>query len=101
MGLGCVGMSYGFGPAADWHDMIALIGAAVERGVTVFDTAEAYGPFWIAPHHRSPSTGPGTPKSWSEGPIAERREDVFSCVPWLTGPAPVLGMEAATISPAA
>jgi aryl-alcohol dehydrogenase-like predicted oxidoreductase len=45
LGLGCMGMSYGFGPAADKKEMISLIRSAVERGVTFFDTAEAYGPF--------------------------------------------------------
>jgi aryl-alcohol dehydrogenase-like predicted oxidoreductase len=45
LGLGCMGMSYGYGPAADKKEMISLIRAAVERGVTFFDTAEAYGPF--------------------------------------------------------
>ena len=45
IGLGCMGMSFGYGPAADKQEMIALIRAAFERGVTCFDTAEAYGPF--------------------------------------------------------
>jgi len=45
LGLGCMGMSFGYGPAADKGESIALIRAAVERGVTLFDTAEAYGPF--------------------------------------------------------
>jgi aryl-alcohol dehydrogenase-like predicted oxidoreductase len=45
LGLGCMGMRSAYGPAADKHEMIALIRAAVERGVTLFDTAEAYGPF--------------------------------------------------------
>src|SRR5436190_5309797 len=45
MGLGCMGMSFGYGPAADKKEMISLIRTAVERGVTFFDTAEAYGPF--------------------------------------------------------
>lgn len=45
MGLGCMGMSYGYGPASDKRDMIALIRTAVENGVTFFDTAECYGPF--------------------------------------------------------
>src|SRR5579864_2550774 len=45
LGLGCMGMSFGFGPAMDKKDGIALIRAAVERGVTFFDTAEVYGPF--------------------------------------------------------
>lgn len=44
MGLGCMGMSHGYGPAADRQDGIKLIRAAVERGVTFFDTAEVYGP---------------------------------------------------------
>lgn len=45
LGLGCMGMSFGFGPAKDKGEMIALIRAAHERGVTFFDTAEVYGPF--------------------------------------------------------
>jgi len=45
IGLGCMGMSFGLGPPADKQEMIALIRSAVERGVTFFDTAEAYGPF--------------------------------------------------------
>src|SRR5437016_2284966 len=43
IGLGCMGMSYGYGPAADKKKMISLMRTAVERGVTFFDTAEAYG----------------------------------------------------------
>ena len=45
LGLGCMGMSFGYGPAADKQEMISLLRAAVERGVTFFDTAEVYGPF--------------------------------------------------------
>lgn len=45
LGLGCMGMSFGYGPAQDKQEMIALIRSAVERGVTFFDTAEVYGPF--------------------------------------------------------
>src|SRR6202049_2452030 len=45
IGLGCMGMSFGYGPAQDKKEMISLLRAAVERGVTFFDTAEAYGPF--------------------------------------------------------
>jgi aryl-alcohol dehydrogenase-like predicted oxidoreductase len=45
IGLGCMGMSFGYGPAHDKQEMISLLRAAVERGVTFFDTAEAYGPF--------------------------------------------------------
>ena len=44
IGLGCMGMSFGYGPAADKKEMIALIRSAVEEGVTFFDTAEVYGP---------------------------------------------------------
>lgn len=45
IGLGCMGMSMSYGPPGDKREMIALLRAAVERGVTFFDTAEAYGPF--------------------------------------------------------
>jgi len=45
IGLGCMGMSFGYGPPKDKQEMISLIRAAVERGVTFFDTAEIYGPF--------------------------------------------------------
>jgi aryl-alcohol dehydrogenase-like predicted oxidoreductase len=45
LGLGCMGLSFGLGPAVDQKDGIALIRAAVERGVTFFDTAEVYGPY--------------------------------------------------------
>ncbi len=45
IGLGCMGMSFNYGPAGDKQEMISLIRAAVERGVTFFDTAEVYGPF--------------------------------------------------------
>ena len=45
IGLGCMGMSFGYGPPADKREMIGLIRSAVEQGVTFFDTAEVYGPF--------------------------------------------------------
>ena len=45
LGLGCMGLTYGYGPAVDKQDAIVLIRAAFERGVTFFDTAEMYGPF--------------------------------------------------------
>ncbi len=45
IGLGCMGMSFGYGPPADKEEMISLIRSAVERGITFFDTAEVYGPF--------------------------------------------------------
>ena len=45
IGLGCMGMSYSYGPPADKQEMIRLLRSAVERGITFFDTAEVYGPF--------------------------------------------------------
>ena len=45
IGLGCMGLSFGYGPAVDKQTGIALIRSAVEQGVTFFDTAEVYGPF--------------------------------------------------------
>src|SRR6187200_3155409 len=45
IGLGCMGMSSGYGPAGDQREMVSLIRTAVDRGVTFFDTAEVYGPF--------------------------------------------------------
>jgi aryl-alcohol dehydrogenase-like predicted oxidoreductase len=45
LGLGCMGMSFGYGPAGDKQEMISLLRSAVERGVTFFDTAEVYGPY--------------------------------------------------------
>src|SRR6267142_1688264 len=45
IGLGCMGMSFSYGPAKDKQEMISLIRAALDRGITFFDTAEAYGPF--------------------------------------------------------
>jgi aryl-alcohol dehydrogenase-like predicted oxidoreductase len=45
LGLGCMGMSFGYGPPKDEQEMISVIGAAVDLGVAFFDTAEVYGPF--------------------------------------------------------
>jgi len=45
IGFGCMGLSFGYGPAVDQQHGISIIRAAVERGVTFFDTAEVYGPF--------------------------------------------------------
>src|ERR1043166_9046465 len=45
LGLGCMGMSYAYGQTPDKQEMISLLRAAVDRGVTFFDTAEVYGPF--------------------------------------------------------
>src|SRR6516164_9626092 len=46
IGLGCMGMSWSYGPAKDKREMTALLHAAVDRGITFFDTAEVYGPFF-------------------------------------------------------
>src|SRR6478609_4175621 len=45
LGLGCMGMSFGYGPPKDKNEMISVIRSAVEQGVTFFDTAEVYGPY--------------------------------------------------------
>src|SRR5436853_2466972 len=45
IGLGCMGMSFSYGPPKDKQEMVALLRAAVERGITFFDTAEVYGPY--------------------------------------------------------
>ena len=45
LGLGCMGMSFSYGPPNDEQEMISLLHAAVDRGITFFDTAEVYGPF--------------------------------------------------------
>ena len=45
LGLGCMGMSFGYGPPGDKKEMISIIRAAFDRGVTFFDTAEIYGPY--------------------------------------------------------
>ena len=45
LGLGCMGLSHGYGPATDTQQAIALIRSAFDRGVTFFDTAEVYGPY--------------------------------------------------------
>jgi predicted aldo/keto reductase-like oxidoreductase len=45
IGLGCMGLSFGLGPAIDKKEAVAVIRSAVDRGVTLFDTAEGYGPF--------------------------------------------------------
>ncbi len=50
IGLGCMGLSFGYGPAIDKQDAIKLIHAASDKGVTFFGTAEAYGPFTNAKH---------------------------------------------------
>jgi aryl-alcohol dehydrogenase-like predicted oxidoreductase len=79
VGLGCMGMSSVYGPAADRQEMISLIRAAVERGVTFFDTAESYGPFTneelvgeaLAPFRRQ--TVIATKFGWDIDPITGAR----------------------------
>ena len=71
IGLGCMGISSGLGPAADRRQGIAVIRAAVERGVTFFDTAEAYGPFAneemvVRPSRRSATRWSSPPNSASD-----------------------------------
>ena len=66
IGLGCMGMSQSYGPAPHKQELIALIRAAVERGVTFFDTAEVYGPFsrtrsWWAKRWPPSGTGSSSP----------------------------------------
>ncbi len=58
LGFGCMGFSFGYGPATDRKQRISVIRAAFERGVTLFDTAEGYGPFT--------NKELGFPKTWSE-----------------------------------
>jgi aryl-alcohol dehydrogenase-like predicted oxidoreductase len=77
IGLGCMGLSFGYGPAADKQQAISVIRAAVERGITFFDTAQVYGPFTneelvgeALARFRDQvviaTKGLATPKSWSE-----------------------------------
>jgi aryl-alcohol dehydrogenase-like predicted oxidoreductase len=79
IGLGCMGLSYGLGPAVDEKQGMALIRAAVERGVTFFDTAEVYGPFTneeLVGQALAPFRGRGlviaTKFGWDVGPGRER-----------------------------
>ncbi len=78
LGLGCMGMSYSYGPPKDKQEMISLIRAAVERGVTFFDTAEAYGPYFneeLVGEALAPFRGKvaiATKFGWKIDPKAER-----------------------------
>jgi aryl-alcohol dehydrogenase-like predicted oxidoreductase len=78
LGLGCMGMSFSYGPPKDKQEMISLLRAAVERGVTFFDTAEAYGPFTneeLVGEALSPFRGQvviATKFGWRIDPKAER-----------------------------
>jgi aryl-alcohol dehydrogenase-like predicted oxidoreductase len=77
LGFGCMGLSFGDGPATSREEGIAILRAAVDGGVTFFDTAEAYGPFTneelVAQRHRSRSTARATPSTcrrWSGAEMA-------------------------------
>ena len=67
LGLGCMSMTSGYGPSADRQEMIKLIRAAHDRGVTLFDTAEAYGPFSCA----SVTFEPGARSAWHTHPLGQ------------------------------
>lgn len=63
LGFGCMGLSHGYGPATDKQQAIALIRAAVDKGVTFFDTAEIYGPYLnedVVGGSPGPGAGPGS-----------------------------------------
>lgn len=78
LGLGCMGMSLGYGPAADVNEMVKLIRNAVDMGVTHFDTAEVYGPFINEEYweRRSPpsETGSRLPRSSVSDPTRPMEE---------------------------
>src|SRR2546429_9631369 len=67
IGLGCMGMSFSYGPPKDKQEMISLIRTAVERGVTFFDTAEVYGPYT-----NEELVGEALAPFWSQGVIATK-----------------------------
>ena len=94
LGLGCMGMSFSYGPPADKEEMIALLRSAVDRGVTFFDTAEVYGPFTneelvesqlLTIMHDHLALGIGWPRvSWSvsvEGQLRLRAAEMRSRFP--------------------
>src|SRR5215831_12826550 len=87
IGLGCMGMSWSYGPAKDKKEMTALLRAAVERGVTFFDTAEVYGPLAneelvgeaLAPFRNKVVIA--TKFGWKIDPRAERRPTALDSRP--------------------
>lgn len=67
LGFGCMGISFGYGPATSREDGIHVIRAAVDGGVTFFDTAEAYGPFVneeLVGEALAPSSSPACTRAW-------------------------------------
>src|SRR3954451_4146641 len=87
IGLGCMGMSWSYGPPKDKEDMIALLRAAVERGVTFFDTAEVYGPLVneeLVGEALAPFRGQvviATKFGWAPGPDDTNRWSVLNSRP--------------------
>ena len=79
IGLGCMGISFGYGHALDKQQGIDFMRAAVERGVTFFDTAEVYGPFtneeWSARRWRRSATALSSPQSSASRSRAASRSD--------------------------
>jgi aryl-alcohol dehydrogenase-like predicted oxidoreductase len=78
LGLGCMGMSYNYGLAADKQEMIRLLHSAVERGMTFFDTAQVYGPFTneeLVGEALSPFRESEGPDSRREGQALRHSED--------------------------
>ena len=78
IGLGCMGMSFGYGPAGERNEMISVIRAAVEQGVTFFDTAEAYGPFV---NEAARASAPATKEASASAPATNLRA---TCAPRMT-----------------
>ncbi len=74
LGFGCMGLNFSYGKPGDRNEMIALVRAAVERGVTFFDTAEVYGPFTNGPYTSAVSKNV-TPRS-----TAVRIKEIISCL---------------------
>lgn len=81
LGYGCMGLSHGYGPPADRQEAIQVIRTAVERGVTLFDTAQVYGPFTneeVVGEALAPFRGqmvvatPGVPSGWWIGECGGR-----------------------------
>ncbi len=87
LGLGCMGLSFGYGPAVDQQQGISLIRAAVERGVTFFDTAEVYGPFTneelvgeaLAPFRRDVAIA--TKFGWNIDPVTRKQREGLNSRP--------------------
>ena len=88
LGLGCMGLSFGLGPAVEKSEGIALIRAAVDQGVTFFDTAEVYGPFAneellgeaLAPYRGRWSSQPSSDSGWIRQAASSTAPTVTRCV---------------------